>query len=76
MWKGNTNPLIAVGLFLLMLIIHILPIWLILYLVGQYQSTIQSIFRKYDDMPAAIDVEPTFRSLRMKEKLEKESAND
>lgn len=72
MWNGNTNPAIAFGLFMLMLVMHVLPIWLILYVIGQYKNTMYSIWRQYS-IPSPESVEPTFRSLKMEEKLKKEN---
>lgn len=69
MWKGNTNPILAILLFIWMFIFHMLLIWVLFYIVGQYKNFMNWIWRRFKDVPTPIEVEPTFRSLKMEEKL-------
>jgi multidrug efflux pump subunit AcrB len=69
MWKGNTNPIIAFLLFIWMFIFHMLMIWVLFYVVGQYKNFMNWTWRRFNDIPTSVEVEPTFRSLKMEEKL-------
>lgn len=73
MWKGKTNPLLAALMFLWMLILHFTMLWILLYIVGQYKKTMNAMWRSFEDIPSALEVEPTFRSLKMEEKLKNEN---
>ena len=69
MWKGNTNPIIEFLLFFWMFIFHMLMIWVLFYVVGQYKNFMNWTWRRFNDIPSPVEVEPTFRSLKMEEKL-------
>jgi len=73
MWKGNRNMLEAFSIFIMLLYIHIIPVWIVLYLTGNYKKFINALKLKIDDFPTALEVEPTFRSLKMEEKLKNEN---
>lgn len=76
MWKGKTNPIIAFFMFVWMFIFHMFMIWVLFYIIGQYKKIMHMMWSSFDDVPDAIEVEPTFRSLKMQEKLLNENWNE
>lgn len=70
MWNG---PALNFLIFIALVLIHVLPIGVILYLIGQHKNVINAMVGGSNEVPAPEEVEPTFRQLKMLEKLKREN---